>query len=435
MLHGMKPLQLETTGLALVLLVALAARLAFVVWWQRTQIGSGQQFEFPDSQSYWELGQHMARGEPYQFGTADRSVFRAPGYPLLLAGMFRVVGSDATPAAARVMGAVIGTLCVGAVFWLARIVFSPVVALLAAAIVAVYPEAIATCILPLSDGPFCLWMLLQLVFLSLAAKVSPQKDLVYALLAGAMAGIATLTRPSWLLFTPAIIAVLVIGSRFEKRQLLLGITTLGMLMLVMMPWWVHNYRAIGRFVPTTLQVGASLYDGLSPEANGSSDMRFVPRFADQLLAVDAANPPAATDPPFEYRLDRLMRSESFAWTAAHPGRAMELAGTKLLRLWNVWPNEPSFRSWWVRSVILVTYTPILLLAVAGAWMFRRGYLALMLLAGPAIYFTGLHMVFIGSLRYRQPAMLTLAILAAAAICAFAGRGETSGNQSKPLTSS
>jgi Dolichyl-phosphate-mannose-protein mannosyltransferase len=417
----MKPLQLETTGLALVLLVALAARLAFVVWWQRTQIVSGKQFEFPDSESYWELGQHMTRGEPYQFGTADRSVFRAPGYPLLLAGMFRVVGSEAPPAAARMMGAVIGTLCVGAVFWLARIVFSPVVALLAAAIVAVYPEAIATCILPLSDGPFCLWMLLQLVFFGLAAKARPQKDLSFALLAGAMGGVATLTRPSWLLFTPAIIAAWVIGSRFEKRQLLIGITTLGALALVMMPWWVRNYRVIGRFVPTTLQVGASLYDGLSPEANGSSDMRFVPRFADQLLAADAANPPAAADPPFEYRLDRLMRSESLAWTAAHPGRALELAGIKLLRLWNVWPNEPSFRSWWVRLGILVTYTPILLLAIVGVWMFRRNYVAMAVLAGPAIYFTGLHMVFIGSLRYRQPAMLTLAILAAAVICALSTR--------------
>jgi hypothetical protein len=60
MLHGMKPLQMETTGLALVLLAALAAWLAFVVWWQPTQIVSGRQFEFPDSQSYWELGQHMA---------------------------------------------------------------------------------------------------------------------------------------------------------------------------------------------------------------------------------------------------------------------------------------------------------------------------------------------------------------------------------------
>jgi 4-amino-4-deoxy-L-arabinose transferase-like glycosyltransferase len=418
----------EMSRLALVLVIALVARLAFVAWWQQTQNLSDRRFELPDSQSYWELGQHMARGEPYQFGTADRSVFRAPGYPLLLAGLFRVVGADAPPSAARVLGAVFGTLSVAGVYWLSRAMFSPDVAFLAAAIVAVYPEAIATSALPLSDGPFCLWMLLQLVFFKLAATGAPRRDLVFAALAGAMAGIASLTRPSWLLFTPGVVAVWAVGSQFEKRQLVLGGTMLVALALVMSPWWVHNWRVVGRFVPTTLQVGASLYDGLNPAADGSSDMRFVPRFEEQLRAADAAHSPAATDPPFEYRLDRLMRSESLDWAAAHPSRVIELAGTKLLRLWNFWPNEPSFRSWWVRLAVLVTYTPILLLAIVGAWMIRRRTFDLMLLVAPAIYLTALHVVFIGSLRYRQPAMLTLAIPAAMAVCRLCGRGDTPSNQ-------
>jgi hypothetical protein len=34
---------------------------------------------------------------------------------------------------------------------------------------------------------------------------------------------------------------------------------------------------------------------------------------------------------------------------------------------------------------------------------------------PAVYLTALHVVFIGSLRYRQSAMLTLAILAAVGV--------------------
>src|SRR5262245_12149144 len=82
-LHGMKPLQREIVRFLLVLLIALTARMAFVIWWQRTHITHDQQFEFPDSQSYWELGQHLARGEPYQFGSADLRVARAPGYPLI----------------------------------------------------------------------------------------------------------------------------------------------------------------------------------------------------------------------------------------------------------------------------------------------------------------------------------------------------------------
>ena len=70
----MKPLQREIARFLLVLLIALTARMAFVIWWQRAHITDDQQFEFPDSQSYWELGQHIARGEPYQFGTPDLRV-------------------------------------------------------------------------------------------------------------------------------------------------------------------------------------------------------------------------------------------------------------------------------------------------------------------------------------------------------------------------
>ncbi len=51
-------------------------------------------------------------------------------------------------------------------------------------------------------------------------------------------------------------------------MLLIGLGTV----LIMAPWWVRNARVYGRFVPTALWSGASLYDGLNPEADGGSAM-------------------------------------------------------------------------------------------------------------------------------------------------------------------
>ena len=51
----------------------------------------------------------------------------------------------------------------------------------------------------------------------------------------------------------------------------------------------------------------------------------------------------------------------------------------------------------------------------GAWKWRRAGWPLLLCLLPAVYYTGLHMVFVSSIRYRQPAMMVWLILAAGVI--------------------
>ncbi|MGD9631977.1 MAG: ArnT family glycosyltransferase [Pirellulales bacterium] len=411
----------ESVRIVLLMILALVVRLAFLGVWQRTHAVDPQRFEFPDSASYWELGRHLAAGEPYEAGVSVRRVERAPGYPLLLATMFRVVGQDATPTSARVMGAMLGALTVGAVYWLARQIFGVQAAWLSSAIVALYPEAIAISVLPLSDGPFCLWMMLQFCAWRWATHTQSSSGWGVAAAAGVLGGVATLTRPSWLLFSPLLTVMWTLATRFDGRQLRLSGVMLLSLAATMMPWWIYASRVAGSFVATTLWVGPSLYDGLSPTADGSSEMSFVPRFEAQLRAADAQAAAAADTAPFEARFDRMMRDEAIHWAAQHPAKLLRLAGTKLLRMWNVWPNEAQFRSGLVRLVVCISYTPIVLLAIYGAWHFRQQRPDVLMLLLPAAYFSLLHAIFIGSLRYRQGAMLTLAILAGAALSVMANR--------------
>ncbi len=397
--------------LGLILVLAFGLRLGAAYWWEG-RISDGQQFAWGDSASYWTLAGQIARGEPYQYGHGQARVFRTPGYPILLAGLFRVAGKEPPVIWARVLGAGLGTLTVAGIMWLTKELFSPRAASVAGVMASLYPGAIGMSVFVLSEALFCPLMVGQMIGWVVATRSPcPQRAAGAALVTGVIAGVATLTRPSWLLFTPFACGVAFVLYGERKRQLLVGVALAVGLVVAMMPWWVRNYGITGRLTLTTTQFGASLYDGWRADSNGESDMRFVESFYQEQRKADAADPDA-TIGPFEQRLDDRLRAAAIDWARQHPRRVMQLAGIKFMRIWNPWPNSGKLQSWTYRSAIFVGYTPLMLLSVAGAIQFvRRGW-PYCLCVVPAIYFTCLHMIFVGSIRYRQPAMLLLIVLAA-----------------------
>lgn len=397
--------------------VALVVRLSAVAWWQARH---GEQFVFGDSYSYWALGQAIAAGEPYQYGTPDARVFRTPGYPLVLAAVFRIGGADVSAFWARAVGAVLGTAAVGLTYLLARRLFDPRVGIVAAALASVYPGAVAMSIFVLAEAAFCPLLIAQLIaWVASHQSTASGSRLGWSAVAGALAALATLVRPSWLLFTPLAIAVSwAIGpNRWQRAGQ--GAWMLAAMLVVMSPWWVRNWHVTGHFVPTTLQAGASLYDGLNPVADGSSDMAFVGRFIAEERREDAW----ATE-PFEYRLDRRMRRAALDWAADHPAEVWRLAAVKFGRMWNLWPNDPEFRGAGLQTVVAISYVPIMLAGLYGVWRFALWRWPVALCWLPAAYLTLLHVIFVSSIRYREPAMFGMLVLAAAAITTAARhRGE------------
>lgn len=404
--------------LAAVLIVALCLRLGAGWVWQARLDG---RFGFGDSRSYWVLAHSIAHGGPYKCGEAR--AFRTPGYPLLLAPVVLVAGEESSPMQparaqvmwARAQSALFGTLSVAGVWWLGRQLFDARTGLAAALIAAIYPGAIAMGTFVLSEAPFCPLMLAHLVLWTAAWKApSAKKTILLSISAGLVAGGAALVRPSWLLFTPFAVVVGLTAGKGRLRHLAIGATMLAGLVVAMMPWWIRNARLTGHFVPTTLQVGASLYDGLSPHATGASNMDVVDQEAARFVKSQPARFDNGTSEPVaaaEYRLDGHLRSESLAWARANPGRVLQLMGIKLARLWNVWPNEAAFSAWYIRLAVLASYGPVMVLAAIGGWRtIHRGW-PYVLCWLPAVYFTLLHVVFVSSIRYRQPAMLALIVLA------------------------
>jgi 4-amino-4-deoxy-L-arabinose transferase-like glycosyltransferase len=395
--------------LAIILLAALALRVAAAVVWQQ-RLPNAAAFAFPDSESYWELGRQLARGDTYEF--SGSRAFRTPGYPLLLAPLFWAFRNQPPVLAARLVGAVLGTVAVGGIAWLARMLFNERAMLIAALAGALYLEAIAMSILVLSEALFCPLMIGQLLLWTCAWRARERRSMwALAISAGVFAGLAVLTRPSWLLFTPLAIGVSLCFTRrpyVSKPAIAASAVILLALVATMSPWWIRNYAVLHAFVPTSTETGASLYDGWHAEATGASDMRFAPRPAFQFKA-----PPNDTTAP-EVVFDRYLTRKALDWARKNPLRVGELAWIKLVRMWNIWPNEASLRSWPLRLAVAAGFVPLLVLGIVGAFRFARQDFPYALCLLPAVYFSLLHMIFVGSIRYRQPAMLVLIVLAAGA---------------------
>jgi 4-amino-4-deoxy-L-arabinose transferase-like glycosyltransferase len=410
---------LHLLALACILLLAGGVRFAVARHFQG-KLAPGKQFEFGDSETYWRLAETIDRGEPYAYGPREYRVMRTPGYPVLLAGVMRVVGIGATPWQGRLLSVALGVFAVLILYAAARAMFDPQVALLAALIASLAPCAVASSIFVLAEAPFIPVMIGQLwLGWMWLTTTSSRQALFMASLVGVLTGLGALVRPSWLLFTPfAMILTWIVYRKdpnFRGLQFAPAVVCLMALSLTMCPWWVRNHQVSGRFIATTLQAGPSLYDGWRPDADGASDMRFVEAF--EARADESATIPKQGIER-EIILSQQMSDAARDWAKQNPLSVLRLACIKLLRTWNVVPNFSEMQSPLLRMAVLLGYVPVMITAGLGAWRFRARTEILLICLLPAVYFSLLHMIYVGSIRYRQPAMFPLLILSAAWIVHF-----------------
>jgi len=404
-----------------IILFAFAVRLGAAWYWHEQVRRSGVDFRFGDSQSYWVIASNIARGEPYQFGSENSKIFRAPLYPILLAPWTWIgPGNPSTNGIwwARCMGCALGASAVGCIMIMARALAKPRASLVAGLLASIYPGAVAMSIFILSEA-IATPLFIASATLLMGGLKQPQWRHRAFLAAGVAFGLACLARPSWSLW-PAVAfpyALLAIKPKcLHDWRLALGYLALFIAgaMAVMSPWWIRSYRITGKFVPTTLQVGASLYDGWHPAASGSSDenMAFVIPFivAQNLEDETLAKQGIPLESTLEWRIDRRMRQAALSWAWENPSDVIRLSLVKFGKMWSPLPVAKEVQPL-VRASEGLAYVALVMGACLGAWRLRRekgAWLAWM----PCLYLGLLHTVFIGSVRYRQPGVMLLCPLAA-----------------------
>lgn len=407
-----------------------------------------------DANGYWELGRRIANGEAYEIYTPPRRAMRMPGFPGLLALSIKLSGENLL--FCRIVLAVVGTLGCGMLYWLGSLLIDQRTGLVAASVAAVSPVLLGFSVLVLTETAFaasltacvCLfarWLGFGTTPDAGGSNESSAKGRIrLAALGGVAAGIACYVRPSWLLFAPAVCVFAVARALWQggsngnqehnetpsgkaknpdlRRRLIESAVVLLALFASLLPWAIRNQSATGHFVLTTLWVGPSLYDGLSETATGESDMDFF----DQENLLGSMS---------EFEMDREYRRRAWAFAGGNPGRAIQLGLIKFGRFWSPWPNAEQFQAWWQIAGMAAVSIPTFVLAAYGGWLSRGNLAVLLLTLGPVVYFSAIHSLFIGSVRYRLPAEYPLLVLTAVGGLAVWDRFSKQGkeNTNRPLS--
>jgi hypothetical protein len=381
--------------LVLLFLVGFAARLAWVI---HLPVDAASLDRLPDQAQYLELGRNLLAHQGLHFvdGRFNDTLyaFRTPGYPLFIAwcqGNIRVV---------RIAQAIIDASVMVAAYLLARRCGGDrLAARVAAAIVAFNPFLIFFCGLLLSETLFTAMLVWGMTFLLLTSRR------IWWLVGIVLLVLSIHVRPSALML-PVILAIFAAFVNRDRPRLYdarwsppVGTFALLLTIMILLPWAWRNSRVVGSWIFTTTNGGLSLYDGLNPDATGASDQSFT-RTMPQLQAMD------------EVGRDRYLNELAWKFAREHPQRVVELTVIKIVRMWSPVPLSQEYGGKPLLVATAASYmVPFFVLIIVGVRLGSAARAAKAYLLAPAAYFTVVHAVSVGSIRYRVPADVPMAILA------------------------
>lgn len=359
---------------------------------------------------YYTQGIHILEGRGYQIAGAPTAYWPV-GYSAFLAGLFAVFGASVTISQVANLVLDMGVLVLGYV--LARDLFkSERTARLTLLILAFHPNHIAYVSLVASEILFTFLMLLGIWLLM-------KRGWLMAALAGVVFGVVFHVRPQ--LFGIPVLAWLLIpnerSARWSERLSQIGIVY-GIIVLVLIPWTIRNYRAFGHIVLVSTSSGGNLVVGNSPWATGAY--------------VESPELEKVRGPGNEWQRDHNAKKYALEYIRTHPVETLKLLPLKFYYLyrgdvegirWSLDGIRADGRSMpeaAATGLVVVAEAYYLAMAVAclaclvlalRSDLFPRGFSTLGL--GMIAYFTLLGLVFYGGGRYHFPAMPFVAMYAAA----------------------
>lgn len=311
--------------LVAILVLATALRLAWAIYAARTPQG------IHDPSLYDLYGTRIAQGRGYTLPVGPTAYY-PPGYPISLGILYWVMFHTPIPDHSPIMIAganlVYGVLTVLLVFGVARRLFDNRTALVAALLVAVYPNLVFHTAVALTETLF----ILLFVALLLALVSAPWDaggdgcSRRRLLAAGVLLGLSALVRPISFLLLPVLVIVwLAAGWGWRRTLARVGLVTAVAIALIV-PWTIRNAIVMNAFVPISTNAGDDLCMSRQPGATGGFNL------TDYCFGAFDGVP----RPEYETLRDAYTLRRAVAFVREHPGREVVLW---FLRMYQTMRND------------------------------------------------------------------------------------------------
>ena len=244
---------------------------------------SGDQF------SYYHYGSEIARGRGYiSYITGQATAYYPIGYPAILGALYFVVLHTPIPDnllfATTLFHVVLGTLSVGLAFVVGRAVATVRVGLLAAALLAVFPNVVYQVATVQLETTFIFLVLAALTVIVTHDWAGGPPTLRRLLAFGAVLGVAVLVRPfAAVLFVGLAGALASIQIGWRRVALALAVPV-AVVVAMSIPWTIRNAVQMDAFIPSSTNMGDTLCLDRNLDATGGF------RFADHDGCVDPGLP-------------------------------------------------------------------------------------------------------------------------------------------------
>ena len=361
----------------LILILALVVRL--LAWLILPE------FNFPDLQNYIDSGQQLfAYGEIGQHHVM-------PLYPIvtyLLGEKYNII----------FFGIILSVFNVFMIYQVSYLLFNNKrVSCIAMLIWSVYPFSIFYSITGLTET-FFVSVLMTFFYFMYKNKVLP---------AFILAALSVLIRPTLELFFPVVIflfSYLVLQKKPIESWLYVAKYLL-VYMLIMSPWWLHQYDKYNQFVRLNLGAGIVLYTGhniLNKEGRSSNDPV-------KGVVVDFTAFHAIDDPIVK---DNALKKAAVDYAISNPFQTLKTMGYKFVNFWNFWPYASQYNKFFYILISLLSYGLMFVLALMSFKYLKYKQINLLMpIYLLFAYMTLVHMILISSIRYRFPLEIFLIILA------------------------